>query len=109
MTPTHAQVQAWWNELVGPEYGCQEQHIRLAEQAALWAALEERRACIDYLRDRMLPRIASDLIANRTLSTSGLKQSALSALHEMSTLPEDGHSRLSLIRRALEALPDDAP
>lgn len=109
MNPTPAQVQAWWLDLVGPEYGCLPQHIRLAEQAATWAALQERQACVEYLRERLLPRIASDLSSNRSLTASGLKQKALSALHDLTKLPDNGTSRMSLIRRALEALPDDAP
>lgn len=106
-TPSPEQVSAWWTAIVGPEYGCQPQHTRLAQEAASWASTAERRACVDHLKERMLPGVASELYAARTCATSGLKQCALSALDDLTILPSNGYSRMAVIRRALESLPDD--
>lgn len=49
--PSAEQIEAWWHEATGPEYGLQPQHIALATAAATWAAERQLDRCSQWLGD----------------------------------------------------------
>ena len=75
------------------------QHITTA--AAQWGADQELEACCEWMRERGLhPEYWRDLRIARRPKPPSLKEQALRAL-------EDDDIDVYLIRRALEALPND--
>ena len=83
------------------------QVTELIKDVVLWASLEERQACVAYLIERNLRSFSTELNLHRASATTSTKESAISALNELSTLQDIGPSRLARIRQALEALPND--
>jgi hypothetical protein len=87
--------------------------VYIATQAARWGADQELEACINYFHDYDTSwGEDSDLIAGlratRRPQPPNLKQQALAKLGAMERLWESaGNSPSDLVRRALEALPDD--
>ena len=92
----------------------------LSEKAAEWGANQELEACCEWLRHEYGygEELASKLRAARRPKPQSLKEQALEALDDVSKMsetlyssydpPEEIYSdQVDIIRRALEALPDD--
>ena len=110
ITPPRELVQQWIEntrsyDCIGaydPEY---EQCIAL--QAARWGADQELEACCEVLARELIcdgKHVATDLRAVRRPKPPSLKQQALS---ELDSLENMGACNADIIRRALEALPDE--
>jgi hypothetical protein len=83
--------------------------FRIANEAAQWGADQELEACCKVLEDELSCFVSADLRAARRPKPPSLKEQAL-ALIDDCTDPEGDYlddNALSIIRRALEALPDD--
>jgi hypothetical protein len=117
ITPPPELVQQWASEFYGTTIAPGECAIAIATQAARWGADQELEACCDHIRDYQWGFVdrpdgtqmhrAVDLKLARRPKPVSLKQEALLAID---TAVADG--RLSphvsnLVRRALEALPND--
>lgn len=44
-------VARWWEEAVGPDYGCLPQHVALATKAAQWGADQQLDQCCEWASD----------------------------------------------------------
>ena len=100
ITPPPELVQQWINEEDGLTAG----HI--ATQAARWGADQELDACATYVAACGKHLLGNSLMCARRPKPPSLKENALEALERMHdtclmTLDND------IIRRALEALPND--
>ena len=116
ITPPPELVQQWLGEHFGVtvtgEVSVVEQHI--ATQAARWGADQELEACIEWITGRDWTWTSSQLREARRPKPPSLKEQALQALYRFDDT--EGHEGLTqeqiaedyvIIRRALEALPDD--
>jgi hypothetical protein len=113
ITPPPELVQKW--AIASPcEYDntwAYEQYI--AAETAKWAADQELEACCAWLEHMVLLRHQHDVVpslrAARRPKPPSLKEQALEELEHVPVDPEGGmtYSGLDLIRRALEALPND--
>ena len=107
ITPPDELVDKWYDEwLNADELLHLEQAI--ATQAARWGADQELEACVQLTRDNDGYDAALGLRATRRPKPPSLKEQALDALSEAESsgcLYVNGRS--NLIRRALEALPND--
>ena len=96
-----------WKEWI--EDGCD--GFLAACEAARWGADQELEACCDWLRNNGLyeTRISHLRAARRPEPLPSLKQQALQALENADLGPAVALTpvELSIVRRALEALPDD--
>jgi hypothetical protein len=106
MTPPPELVRQWTTSFDCPEaWGPKDQWI--ASKAAQWGADEELKAVCQLLfSDPSVTYTLSDIRAARRPKPPSLKEQALAAQQRM----WDGgstHEDWQLIRRALEALPDD--
>ena len=103
ITPPPELVQQWINEEDGLTAG----HI--ATQAARWGADRELDACCEwFVRDWTDIETTDNLRAARRPKPPTLKEQALEALKATTgSLGIVTPSRASIIRRALEALPND--
>jgi hypothetical protein len=82
--------------------------FRIASEAAQWGADQELEACCEWL-GKPCPSYARELRAARRPKPPSLKEAALALIDEC-TDPEGDYlddNALSIIRRALEALPND--
>jgi hypothetical protein len=116
ITPPPELVQQWvaeiWHEGTPVRVSLSDEHI--ATRAAQWGADQELKACCEVLAQLVRgDRLVEHIRAARRPTSSNLKQQALEALrdatgsdypHPMTVLNAEQHS---LIRCALEALPDD--
>jgi hypothetical protein len=115
ITPPPELVRQWvtevWHEGTPARLSLSDMHI--AGQAATWGSDQELEACFDWLHPRLGWSKADELRAARRPKPPRLKAQALEALrdatgsdypHPMTVLNAEQHS---LIRRALEALPND--
>ena len=97
IVPSPEQVDKWFDDAVRlnstPKY-------YIARQAALWSADHELEECCEELNARGYPQIVGRIRAARRPKPPSLKEQALAAL-------EDDDIDVYLIRRALEALPND--
>jgi hypothetical protein len=94
-------------ELVQQLYGLPQ--MRAIEKAYQAGADQELEALLVWLRVKGFDNLAADLLAARRPKPPSLKEQAL-ALIDDCTNPEGDYlddNALSIIRRALEALPDD--
>lgn len=95
-----AQQNAKYDEPIGPI---------VATKAAQWGADQELAACVNYIDNNMSGNKARELRAIRRPKPPSLKEQALSELNL--TADPDGaelsQTQVELIRRALEALPND--
>ena len=106
--PSPEQVDQWFDDAIRlnstPKY-------YIARQAALWSADQELQACINFVYDNELcdPNFYNDLRAAMRPKPPSLKEQALAALDLLLRDPETGEltSAPDIIRRALEALPND--
>ena len=104
ITPPPELVQQWMTEAHDQPPGPDARVI--ATQAARWGADQELEACVKWIGDCGY-RFFVDLRAARRPKPPSLKELALEALEEMNEpLGVVTVSRVSIIRRALEALDD---
>ena len=112
ITPPPELVQQWvaeiWHEGTPVRFSLSDDHI--ATRAAQWGADQELKACCEWLHS--LPQqgewFANELRAARRPKPPSLKEQAL-ALIDDCTDPEGDYlddNALSIIRRALETLPE---
>jgi len=82
--------------------------FRIANEAAQWGADQELEACCKWL-PKLPPWSGEDLRKHRRPKPPSLKEQALMALEDGDTGPGASLTltEVSIIRRALEALPDD--
>jgi hypothetical protein len=101
ITPPPELVQQWASESLATQHLC--------TQAARWGANQELEACATYIaRNWKLSLLSDELICARRPKPPTLKEQALDALREAeSTGCLYVNGRSDLIRRALEALPND--
>ena len=106
ITPPPELVQQWLNEVdEGNIFG---EH--LAAQAAQWGADQELEACVKWLNSYMPGKTGDQLLRPfRRPKPPSLKQQALQELNLTEDLEgaELSRTQVDLIRRALEALPND--
>jgi len=103
ITPPRELVKKWIQEADGghnPRWEEYEQDI--ADRAAQWGADQELEACVGWLNDVGYAGIGTELRAARRPKPPSLKEQALAAAAEL-----EGFKGVDIIRRALEALPDD--
>ena len=111
ITPPLALIDQWWDEAkqnakydepIGP---------LVAIQAARWGANQELEACVKWIEDcGYHPSVPEDLRAARRPKPPSLKAQALDELDLIPTHDNEGRTvgvDVSIIRRALEALPND--
>ena len=114
IAPSLELVQQWTDEIYGgPGVVAASDDICLAKLAAQWGADQELEACCEWLDREGWSGESRQLRAARRPKPLGLKEQALAVLEEapgpdylraMTVLNADQYA---LIRRALEALPDD--
>jgi hypothetical protein len=97
-------VQQWREESSTGELHFSPQY--LAVQAARWGADQELEACVELTRDNDGYDAALGLRAARRPKPPSLKEQALESVKRFE-LGQDELSDLAVIRRALEALPND--
>jgi hypothetical protein len=105
ITPSPELVQLWFEQHYAYNKGLNEILI----EAAQWGADQELDACCEWLQDPDLNVDTYKLRAARRPKPPSLKEQAL-ALIDDCTDPEGDYlddNALSIIRRALEALPND--
>ena len=117
IAPSLELVQQWTDEIYGgPGVVAASDDICLAKLAAQWGADEELEACCEWLESEpdpghvdLLRSCATALRAARRPKPPSLKEQALMALEDGDTGPGASLTltEVSIIRRALEALPDD--
>jgi hypothetical protein len=100
ITPPPELVRQWLNAAIGPNY---EQCI--ANCAAQWGADQELEACFAFVRRG--PWCSEKLRAARRPKPPSLKEQALEALGYLTEDEPNYQSSFDIIRRALEALPND--
>jgi hypothetical protein len=112
LVPPRELVQKWWDNVPGTFTSLVDE-TELATQAAQWGWIQALEACGRWLEDQlcMPPDARADVITqlNGSLRPKppSLKAQALEALEEMNEpLGVVTVSRVSIIRRALEALDD---
>jgi hypothetical protein len=115
ITPPPELVQQWvaeiWHEGTPVRVSLSDEHI--ATRAAQWGADQELKASVSWLVENQNPRWADALYAARRPKPPSLKEQALQALSEAvkmaDDVPPEGicSDQADIIRRALEALPND--
>ena len=112
ITPPPELVQEWLTEFYGSPTAPGESTQQVAARAAQWGADTELEACCDWMSECTVG-CPNELRAVRRPKPPSLKKQALKALEEapgpdypraMTVLDSEQHA---LIRKALEALPDD--
>lgn len=113
ITPPPELVEKWANDSVPRRADAigRDWEIAFATRAAAWGVDQELEACVEYLTRcaQWEPEDVEELRAARRPKPPSLKRQALSLIDEC-TDPEGDYlddNALSIIRRALEQLPDD--
>jgi hypothetical protein len=107
ITPPPELLQQWMTAFYGTHVAPSEAGTDLAARAAQWGADCELNACCEWLRSQHHSDTwPSRIRAARRPKPPSLKEQALTALKDMNLSLDDGHNA-SIIRRALEALPND--
>jgi hypothetical protein len=101
ITPPPELVQQW----VDAYFGGGISHVDLAAQAAQWGADQELEACCEWL-SVPCPSYGRELRNARRLKPPSLKEQALDLLDKAED-PSWDINDFSIIRRALEQLPDN--
>jgi hypothetical protein len=110
ITPPPELVDKWYNEWLNAD---ELLHLdqTIAVQAARWGADMELEACCEWISNELSPDIVDMLRAARRPNLPSLKEQALEALEtEDDAMPLrslERSERFALIRRALEALPNE--
>ena len=109
--PSDDMVQQWRDTWAGKKFCC-EMDEYIAFRAALWGADQELEACCEwvskyspYFGDYPMPE--DKLRAARRPRTPSLKEQALAALNVIEDKMLGPTTEEKLIRKALEALPND--
>ena len=103
-------VATWWQETVGPDYGCLPQHVELASKAARWGADQQLDQCCDWAVDG--ERSPDDLRAYcrpETQANGPLRKLAIEAFERIVRRNCDvvqEASDVALIQAVLEAIPN---
>jgi hypothetical protein len=111
INPSTELVQEWIQEADGghdPRWQDYEQDI--ATRAAKWGADQELEACCEWILNETSDEgFIANLRAARRPKPPSLKEQALMALEDGDTAPGASltSNEVDIIRRALEALPDD--
>jgi hypothetical protein len=114
ITPPEELLEEWATEYwgnPGESIGCGEKHIAI--QAARWGADQELEACCEWLVNKLTfredgIRFADELCAARRPKPPSLKEQALALVsYDFSDQPCLSEKGFAIIRRALEALPND--
>jgi hypothetical protein len=111
ITPPPELVQQWIEQGVSRPPSA-DYMTCFATQAAQWGADQELDACCEWLEPRLNPASIDDFRAARRPKPPSLKEQALEALEAHFAALQAGEptyrpSYKAIIRRALEALPDD--
>ena len=110
ITPPRELVKEWiaeiWHE--GTPVQVAQSDLHLTARAAQWGADQELDACCDWMSECTVG-CPNELRAARRPKPPSLKEQALMALEDGDTGPGASltPTEISIIRRALEALPDD--
>jgi hypothetical protein len=101
-------VEQWWDAVPGTFTHLADE-MQLATAAAQWGADQELEACRDWLFLNGYGEAAtiSKLMAARRPKPPSLKEQALEALNEIEDHMLGPTNQEKLIRRALQALPND--
>jgi hypothetical protein len=104
ITPPPELVQQWNQDAIGTQFEPYGYSEFIATRAAQWGADQELEACCEWLEHKVLLQHQHDVVPSlrvaRRPKPPSLKEQALKAL-------EDDDIDVYLIRRALEALPND--
>ncbi len=106
VTPPPELMQQWLTEFYGAPVVPGEACTDFAIRAAQWGADQELEACCEWLHWQNLathPELIPSLRAARRPKPPSLKEQALTRLDYVTAIGEDK----DLIRRALEALPNE--
>jgi hypothetical protein len=108
ITPPPERVKQWWKEAQVATYmdlPCWLTYV--ATQAAQWGSDQELEACCEWVNDDLAYDLADRLRAARRPKPPSLKEQALLAID--TAVADDRLSAVvaDVVRRALEALPDD--
>jgi hypothetical protein len=111
ITPPPELIKDWHDEWNESDQIVHSAYTHIAIRAAQWGADQELEACIAWF-DKHIPGyelVADKLRAARRPKPPSLKEQALMALEDGDTGPGASLTltEVSIIRRALEALPDD--
>jgi hypothetical protein len=101
ITPPPRLVQEWWESTI-PNQSTSVK-TQLCAKAAQWGADQELEASVSWLIENQNPRWAQALRAIRRPKPPSLKEQALKILSQAEWSTEEE----GIIRRAVEALPDD--
>jgi len=105
ITPPPELIKDWHDEWNESDQIVHSAYTHIAIRAAQWGADQELEACCEWLVKRMgWEYVSVPLRAERRPKPPSLKEQALEALDSCSC---DEADSWKLIRRALEALPDD--
>jgi hypothetical protein len=108
ITPPPELVGQWLTEAADLQLLTPSNLSHLATQAARWGADQELEACCEWVSNELSPDIVDMVRAARRPKPPSLKAQALDALREAeSTGCLYVNGRSDLIRKALEALPND--
>ena len=100
ITPPPELVGQWSETIYQQTEQDDERDLYIANQAARWGAKQELEACCEWLIKHGYDIASPELRTSRRPKPPSLKEQALRAL-------EDDDIDVYLIRRALEALPND--
>ena len=111
ITPPTELVEQWWDAVPGT-FTYLADEMQLATQAAQWGADQELEACCEWLAQEGYIAIPRRLRAARRPKPPSLKEQAFAAFKSAPVDPDNEMLQLSadaelIIRRALEALPND--
>jgi hypothetical protein len=98
VTPPPGLIDEWIEKFKG------DHPIHVAIQAARWGADQELEACVEWAVQNGYNTIPPRLRAARRPKPPSLKEQALESLHHLEAGCEPN---IDLLRRALEALPND--
>jgi hypothetical protein len=111
ITPPLELVQQWWTDAQTLESNDSQEIRFIANVAARWGADQELDACCEWLKAAIAsPAWVKDLRAARRPKPPSLKEQALTAMLHLQKAAEtnmDTIEAVHIIRRALEALPND--
>ena len=107
ISPPPELVQQWWEEADQYQDDPKTYFDHVATEAAHWGADQELEACCEWLKLEGHEHEHEALLAARRPKPPSLKEQALAALNEIEDKMLGPTIQEKLIRRALEALPDD--
>jgi hypothetical protein len=106
IAPPPELVQQWWEEADQYQDDPKTYFDYVATEAAQWGADQELEACCAYMQHEDFHGFATELRAARRPKPQSLKERALQAWACVEAGTDD-QTAMAVIRRALEALPDD--